>query len=106
MKKVIPTENKANNSNLHLSPKLLQTLLHFEDNGATVTYVFTESRISFEENSKGEYYHKKSNLVAPINYRSFFKEDGRKLKKKSITEIMEMFEQTRDDIGASYFIIS
>lgn len=102
----VKKKKEPNKSKFNFSPKLLKVLHGIQENGGTVTYVFIEERISFKEDPLGVVFNKKSNLVAPINPDSFFKDSNGRVIRKSIPEIMEMFEDTRDDMGASYFIIS
>lgn len=90
------------------SPRLLQTLKKISMNqGGTVSYVFVEERIRFtKKHPKGETYKVKSSTSSPINPESFYKEVRGKLYRRSPQEMLELFEDIRHDLGASYFVIN
>jgi len=92
------------------SPKLLKTLKSMYENlGGTVTYVFCEEKLDFSdpEFPLGKVVIEKSSLSANINKHVFFEEvRGGKLVKRTPQEIIHVFETTRHDLGATYFIIS
>ena len=107
-KKVI----KPKHSKPETSPKLLQVLKEIQDNdGGTVSYIFIRDRVKIQ---KGELigkdyepieYQEKSTLHCTINPEIFFKMiEGKKMRRSS-QEIIQIFEDTKSDNGASYYII-
>jgi len=99
---------RKKNSTPKLSSKLLKALQEIRYNlGGVVSYVFVEERIKFTgEHPKGILYGRESTLSMPINEAMFQKEIKGKLHKRTLEEIVEVFETTKDDLGATYFIIS
>lgn len=76
--------------------------------GSTITYVFETPRIKYnKEYPDGLEYMHKSRMVAAISPSALVSvgSNGRKLKRNS-TEVIRMFEDTREDIGAAYFTIN
>lgn len=105
-------QNKSNykgspkKSKTTLSPGLLQALKKiYLMNGGTITYVFTEERIDFTNPKypNGENIENKTHLTSPINSCILYNENG---SKKSPQDIVLLFEDTKNDLGASYFIIN
>jgi hypothetical protein len=90
------------------SPRLLKTLQTIHKNqGGTVTYVFIQERIKFTKQSPlGITVKHKSSTSAPISPLVFQKEVKGKLVRRSPQEVLDVFQDTANDIGASYFIIS
>ena len=78
----------------------------FNDTGGTVSYVFLKERIRFNEKfPQGEKYFTKSIIHSPINHQVFYKVEHDKTSKRSPSEVIQIFEDTKNDIGASYYII-
>ncbi len=99
---------KRKYSTFNPSPKLLKTLKNiFAMNGGTVSYVFCEERITFEDEKfpNGKYITVKTSLSCPINPKILYKEVRGILMKRTPQEILKVFEDTKHDLGASYFII-
>lgn len=90
------------------SPRLLKTLEQIQLNqGGAINYVFVEERTEFTKKfPKGRIIKLKSTTAAPINSAMFYKEVRGKLYKRTYQEILQVFEDTRDDLGAAYFVIS
>ena len=89
------------------SPKLLQVLKEIQNNnGGSVSYVFVQDRIKFsKEFPLGEIVQQKSTLYCTINPEIFYKMvEGKKIR-KSPQEIIQIFEDTKSDNGASYYVI-
>lgn len=104
MKNKKTKQSKLKDSKNRLSPKLLQTLKKvIIDEGGVITYVFCEDRIDLKTGSD---YQKKSFLHTKLGQSALFKVDKSNRKTpKSFFEIMEMFESTKEDLGAAYYII-
>ena len=98
---------KKDSTHKSSSAKLLQILQRiFNDIGGTVSYVFLEERIRFnEENPNGEKYFTKSIRHSPINHQVFYKVEHGKTSRRSPSEVIQIFEDTKNDIGASYYVI-
>ena len=96
---------KLNNSKPITSPKLLKALEKIKD-GGTIAYVFLTDRVKFsKEFPEGEVYQKKSILYSNVNSEIFFKMvDGRRIR-RSPQEVLQIFDDTKWDNGASYYII-
>lgn len=72
--------------------------------GGTVSYIFVHERTIFTDKYPlGKTIKLRSSTVAPINTAMFIKENG---SKRSPQEVLEVFQTTKDDMGASYFIIN
>lgn len=90
-----------------VSPEILKSLKEVEIVGGTVTYVFLSERVgpSTHDNPTGTY-HTKSVTKAAINPEIFYKIiEGKKIR-RSPYEILQVFEDTKWDLGASEFIIN
>ena len=78
-----------------------------DNGGGTVSYVFVEERIEFtNKHPKGKIVKRKSSTSMPINKACFTKEVKRKLYKRTRQELLELFDATAQDLGATYFIVS
>jgi len=102
-KKVI----KPKISKFDSSSKLLKALETIrENNGGTISYVFVRERIKFsKENPLGEIVQEKSTLYSAINPEVLYKMmDGRRVR-RSPQEVIQIFDDTKWDNGASYYII-
>jgi len=103
-------DSVVNDSSYKSSPKLLQTLQNILGNnngGGTISYVFLTERYIFnKEFSNGKKYFHKSIRHSPINREVLFKADKEKLVRRTLPEIIQIFEDTKDDIGAKYYIIN
>lgn len=106
------TRNKGNRKKYSISnpsPKLLKTLKRmYESLGGTVTYIFVQEDIDFSDPKfpLGKTVFTKSSLSSNINRDVFFDEIRGKLVRRTPQEIIHVFETTRHDLGANYFIIS
>ena len=75
--------------------------------GGSISYVFVEERIEFTKKfPKGRTIKLKSTTSAPINSAVFYKEVRGKVSRRTQQEILQVFEDTREDLGAAYFVIS
>ena len=73
----------------------------------TVSYIFVTERIEFPTtHPKGKVVKMKSTISAPINTACFYKEIRGKRYKRSLQELLQLFDDTAWDMGASYFIVS
>ena len=101
------------NSRETTSPKLLQALSKmFANDGGTVSYIFIEERLQktpFVNEQTGllDYtmtpIQKKSTLYRKIGTQALKGEKPGSL--KSLAELYDMFNTTKNDLGASYFIV-
>lgn len=74
--------------------------------GGTVSYVFISERVVFtKDKPDGETIQVKSFLHSNINPQVFFKLEGNKTVRRSMAEVIEVFETTMIDLGAREFII-
>lgn len=98
---------KKDSTHKSSSAKLLQILQRiFNGIGGTISYVFLEERIRFtKEYPNGEKYFRKSIRHSPINHEVFYKVENGKTTRRSPSEVIEVFETTKNDIGASYYVI-
>lgn len=108
MKKVNKKGKRVNNSNSNPSSKLLKTLeTILKDEDGRVNYVFVEEKTIFDKESpEGREVRLKSSIGAPINKEVFKKEVRGKLIKRTYQEILQVFEDTTEDLGADYFVVS
>jgi hypothetical protein len=88
-----------------VSPKLLHALEKVKD-GGSISYIFLTERTRFsKEFPLGETYQHKSVLHCAIKPEMFYKMvDGKKVR-RSMAEILQVFDDTKWDNGASYYII-
>lgn len=78
----------------------------FNDIGGTISYIFLEERIRFtKEHPDGEKYFKKSIRHSPINNEVFYKVENGKTSRRSPSEVIQIFENIKNDIGAAYYVI-
>lgn len=107
--------NNNNKSNVSKKSKhtagyvdVLKVLQKFsKDNTGTISYIFLEERIIFTpENPEGIIVQTKSTLHSDINNAVFMKYDNGKEYRRSSEEVYQVFEDTRHDLGADYFIIN
>lgn len=97
------------NSNYKSSSELLQTLQKVlnDNNGGTISYVFLTERSKFtKEFPDGKKYFTKFIKHSPINREILFKLDKERLIKRTLSEIIQIFEDTKNDIKANYYIIN
>jgi len=109
MKIINKKDSVANNSSYKSSPKLLQTLQNVlnTNNGGTISYVFLTERHMFnKEFPNGKKHFSKSIRHSPINREVLFKADKEKLVRRTLPEIIQIFEDTKSDIKANYYIIN
>jgi len=110
MKIINKKDSVVNNSNYKSSPKLLQTLqntLNSNNEGGTISYVFLTERYIFnKEFPNGKKHFSKFIRHSPINREILYKSEKEKLIKRTLPEILQIFENTKDDIGAKYYIIN
>lgn len=107
MKKITPYNKGRNKSTSTLSPVILKSLQNiFRGEPGSVTYVFQHPRIKFtEEEPKGVQYNELSMLNTKIQPSIIMKESRGKLYKRTAQEVLEVFEDTKNDLGAAYFIL-
>ncbi len=103
-----PKVKKVKDSNPKTSSKLLQALKAIIYNqGGTVSYVFVEKRTIFtDEAPLGTEVERKSFTMAPISMQIFHEERKGKFIRRSPQEVVEIFQDTCNDLGATYFIIN
>lgn len=103
-KKRIPLKQSKGDSGKAKVLKILQKL--YNGDGGTISYVFFTERIRFtKENPLGEIYRIKSTQHSDINSNVFYKLENNRVVRRSFEEVLQVFEDTKDDLGASYFII-
>lgn len=73
----------------------------------TISYIFVTERIEFPStHPKGKVVRIKTTTSSPINPHCFYKEIRGKRYKRSLQELLQLFDDTAHDMGASYFIVS
>lgn len=108
MNKKYKQEKKEKHSILNSSTRLLKALqeIHYNQ-GGTVSYVFVEERLEFSDTHPlGKTVKKKSTLSAPVNPQVFFEENKGKLSRRSPQDVIGVFQDSCDDMGATYFVLS
>jgi hypothetical protein len=99
---------KPNNSKFDAGKaKVLKILQNLYSNGTgSVSYIFVSERIKFtKENPLGEVIKVKTTQHTSISNQVFYKLENNRVVRRSFEEVLKVFEDTKNDLGASYFII-
>ena len=87
--------------------KVLKILQNLYSNGTgSISYVFVTERVIFtKENPLGEVIKVKTTQHTDISNAVFYEVENGKTVRRSFEEVLKVFEDTKHDLGASYFII-
>lgn len=98
---------KPKKSKLRLSPEMLQSLKNIYINSVgTISYVFVTIRVKFtKEYPEGILFESKSFLNTKINSDIFFDEIKGKKIRRTPEQVIQIFEDTKHDLGADYYIL-
>ena len=107
MKKINTFNTGKNNSTSKLSPVILKSLQNiFNGEPGSVTYVFQHPRIKFtKEEPKGVQYNELSMLHTSVQPSVIMKEIRGRLHRRTMQDVLEVFDDTKEDLGAAYFIL-